>query len=378
VTWAEFHGRSEKAASAADLAMRAGEWREAYDLYAQAAEAEELALGNLPSDKRRTLGITAVSAASLWLMARNTANAQRIAYTWLGGTVLPSFAVAQMRDLLQTIWGEEMRAASNVKFLPGDVTVSIAGGEILYGGAPLDLILRKVEEIRAVVVRTVEMKLGLPLRKNRPPAESTTGYFQPWLIQQPAGSYQFAVRVRQPDQQDFFDRALPLVSSVAMTALEILRASIEDPDGELVHTVPDPDYRNTFLKLVRNLAPTGKGFERLTVGSLTASAAPVVMVAAAREALNATIRRRTLTESQQAGSEPTIIRGILRGLSLNNDWLLLSVTTQDGELEEVRIHDVGESLDDVIGPMVNRPVIVNAFRKRGGVKLHLADIEPEE
>jgi hypothetical protein len=33
--------------------------------------------------------------------------------------VLPSFAVQQLRDLLQTVWGEEMRASSGVTFLPG-------------------------------------------------------------------------------------------------------------------------------------------------------------------------------------------------------------------------------------------------------------------
>ena len=47
--------------------------------------------------------------------------------------------------------------------------------------------------------------------------------------------------------------------------LAILRASSEDPAGALNEIVPNDEYRTTFLKLTRNLAPTGKLFGRMEI-----------------------------------------------------------------------------------------------------------------
>jgi hypothetical protein len=378
VTWADFHTTSERLASEAEVAARSGNPTRAEELYRAAAEAEERALEALSPDKTRTLGITAVSAASLWFMSREFAKAQQVAYRWLSSDKLPVFAVRNLRDLLQTVWGEERRAASQIKFLPGDLSVSVSGGEILYGGAPLDLILRKVEEIKAFIVRTVEMKLGQPLRRGRAPDDTVREYFEPWLIQQPAGSYQFAVRVRLPNQIDLFPAQMPEIETVATTALDILRASVEEPEQGLTRLVPDEAYRTAFLKLARNLAPTGKSFDTLTVGSASAAAATVIMVPAARVSMNDVLRKQAPRIPESDEPLEVELHGILRGLSLNKDWLELTVRRADGTEEEMRVYDAGETLDDVVGPMVNRPVIVDAYRKQGAQKLHLRDIQPAE
>ena len=371
MSWTEHHTTSERAAAAAEMAARRGQGDEAIQLYRVAAEGEERALAAIQPDKLRTLGITAVSAASLWYMAQEYTRAQQLAHSWLASGRLPPFAAAQLRDLLQEVWSAEMRLSAGVKFLPGDVVVSVRGGQVVYGGAPLDLILSKVEEIRAVIIRVVEMKLKLPLRRGRTPSDFVRQFFQPWLFQQPAGSYQFAVRVREPAQLEAFPTERPQVEAVAMTALEILRASAEDPDGELVQLVPDPDYRTTFLTLARNLAPTGDTFQELRLGSGSAPAAPVVLVPVMREAMNSSLRQRRPKPTDK-GRTPVQ----LRGLSLNRDWLEIRVTGEDGATEDVQVFDAGETLDDVIGPMVNRAVIVDAYRNKGRQRLHLQDIQP--
>ena len=52
------------------------------------------------------------------------------------------------------------------------------------------------------------------------------------------------------------------------------------------------------------------------------------------------------------------------------------MTGEDGATEDVQVFDAGETLDDVIGPMVNRAVIVDAYRNKGRQRLHLQDIQP--
>jgi hypothetical protein len=61
----------------------------------------------------------------------------------------------------------------------------------------------------------------------------------------------------------------------------------------------------------------------------------------------------------------------LRALDLDNDWLEVST---DGK--PVKVKGVGETVDDVIGPMVNHNVVVRAMRKRRSYSF--IDIEQEE
>lgn len=96
------------------------------------------ALESLDRSKVRTLGITTVSAASLWFKAREYKRAQAVAGQGLAATSMPAFAIDQLQSLLQTIWNEEARAKSGLQFIEGEVLVSVSGGEVVTGGAPVD------------------------------------------------------------------------------------------------------------------------------------------------------------------------------------------------------------------------------------------------
>jgi hypothetical protein len=66
------------------------------------------------------------------------------------------------------------------------------------------------------------------------------------------------------------------------------------------------------------------------------------------------------------------LTGILRALHLDQDWLEVTV-----ELQHIRVEGVGAAVDDVIGPMVNRPVLVTVARDARG-RYAFRDIEPLE
>lgn len=97
------HSVSEQYASLAEIATKQGDTDQAKKLYRLAAEAETQALFDLESGKKRTLGITAVSAASLWYKAHDFQQVQAVAHKWLATGLLPDFAVAQLQALLQNI-----------------------------------------------------------------------------------------------------------------------------------------------------------------------------------------------------------------------------------------------------------------------------------
>ncbi len=109
------HSESERFASLAEIAIRERDFDRAVQLYREAAEKEMLALADLDQNKVRTVGITAVSAASLWYKAKEFSLAQNVAHQWLGSERLPSFAKEQLKLILQNIWSDELREKSGIQ-----------------------------------------------------------------------------------------------------------------------------------------------------------------------------------------------------------------------------------------------------------------------
>lgn len=368
MSWAKFHHQSEILASDAFFAMRDGRSHVAEEIYARAAKAEEEALRYVNQDKPRTLGITSVSAVSLWFKAREYKIAEQLAFSMLGKDGLPEFAANDLRLLVQTIWTEQSKMEAGVSFLPGQVVVSVKGGEVVTGGAPLDLIVDKVQTIQSLFYRTIEFLKDIPHRAHGGPIREIQDSCRPWLFQAPPGSYQFSVAIQEPAQKDFFKEAIQ-PGQVAWHFMEIIKATATDDPQVLEELIPDATYRSTFLKLTRNLAPTGKTFGSMEIKS-EGNPRGVLLVPECRSSINKVLRNQS--KPLQGQEEETIISGTLRAVHLDKDWLDVSV---DGK--SVHIEGLKETIDDVIGPMVNRQVIVLAL-KGGRNKLRFVDIELDE
>jgi hypothetical protein len=386
MSWLLHHTESEGYASQAEELSKQHEDVCAVELYRLAAKAEENALNHLDSSKTRTLGITAISATSLYFKAQEFLQAKKVAHKWLATDLLPPFAIEELEDLLQAIRYEESRIKSGIQFIEGEVLVSVKGGEILYGAAPLELVLRKVDQISKIFYRTAEMLLDLPLRTRGNPSQDVRKQCDPWLFQAHPESYQFSVRVRKP--QDHEQLSLPGMSAAAVELrveqitkkfLEVIRATAQDPAGELTEVVPKEEYREAFLKLTRELAPpsTGKAFDQIEIkSSLDVEPRPVILVPETRSVIKEVLKKSEPEVSELPEHKITHLRGTLRGLQLDNDWIEITI---DGEPR--KIYDVREEIDDVIGPMVNRRVVAEVLEKADSSvakKYSLRDLQLEE
>ena len=130
--------------------------------------------------------------------------------------------------------------------------------------------------------------------------------------------------------------------------------------------MPDVGYRNAFLKLTRNLAPTGKTFGCIEFRA-SGDIRPVSVGADARGMINHQLR--PITEEATSENTPEDLKGTLRGVHLDKDWLEILVDGQSFHVEGLQ-----DAIDDVIGPMVNRQVHVKALRTKKK-KLKFVDIE---
>lgn len=374
MSWAMHHIESERYASLAEEAIQRRDSDRAVELYRLAAASEVRALDDLDPGKKRTIGITTVSAASLWFKAHDFQAAQQVAHKWLATGDLPTFSIEQLHKLLQTIWSEQAREKAGIKFTAGEVLVSVSGGEIVFGGAPLDLIQRKVDQVGSMFYRTIELLLGVELRRSGAPSQQIQEQCRPWLFQAAPGSYQFAVRVQQPDQKSLWPEAVPQIEQVTQKFLDIVRASTNDPQGELVELVPDEGYRDTFLKLTRNLAPTGKTFGQLEIKPASINEArPIILLPSSRQIITTALKKPAVSNTE-AHQEETKLKGVLRALNLDKDFI--EVTLSDTQ-QRVVIFGAGEVIDDVVGPMVNRQVSVDVLVKSDG-KYYFRDIQADE
>lgn len=369
MTWLAPHQQSEALATQASMLSRAGDATGAQRLYLDAAVAEQAALQQLDASAPRTVGIIAISAASLWFKAREFAQAERSVLASLSLPFIPQFAKSDLRTILQAVWTEEAKAGTSVGFLPGQVLVSVKGGDVVYGGAPLDLIVDKVQAVQSLFYRHIEFLLGSPLRKRGPPSRHIQEACRPWLFQAPAGSYQFSVAVQQPSQPDFFRDALE-PGEVVSRFMAVLEASVDGQEAKLAEIVPDEGYRSTFVRLTRNLAPTSGGAYSLLEVRTAGEVGGVVLGDGARAELKKLLPR-TPRPASVGKAEQTTIRGILRAVHLDDDWIEVV-----SDAEQTRIVGVQDTMDDVIGPMVNRRVIVQTTKV--GSRFELVDIELDE
>lgn len=370
MTWIEFHAASERAAAEAEEAFRKGNAASAKLLYERAADAEQSALEVVDNSKTRTRGITAVSAVALWYKASAFDRAEQLAYSMLADPLLPDFARSDLRNLVQAIWTESSKQAATVGFLPGQVFVSVKGGEIIAGGAPLELIIEKVQTIQAMFYRTIEFIRDMPLRPRGAPNREIQESCRPWLFQAAPGSYQFSVAIQEPLQRDFFkEDTRP--DLVARQFLQILQAAASQDQAELEAAVPKPDYRPVFLKLSRNLAPNGKNFSSIEFRT-PAGDGSVTFTPDVKTTISQTLKKNRPSEELDSPSAEEELVGALRAVDLDKDFLVVAV----GD-EHTRVVGLGDAMDDVIGPMVNKRVKVHVARKSTG-SLRLLDIELDE
>lgn len=367
MTWRESHERSERYASEAHLLVRQGRPDSAEMLFAAAAAEEIEALKKLDASKPRTVGITVVSAVSLSFKARQYPAAEKLAMQWLINDQIPPFAAEQLRQLVQEIWIAQAISQSGSAFLPGRVLVSVRGGQTLPGGAPLSLILDKVQTVQSLFFRTIEFLQELPHRRRGPPAQDIQETCRPWIFQAAPGSYQFSVAIEDSKQLEFFKQR-PSARQVSQHFMTILSASVGESADNLSQIVKNPEYQQTFLKLARNLAPTGKNFSEIEVrqdGDLHG----LVLEPQTRTSINRILR--PVDDAQTPTSETVQLRGVLRALHLERDWLELAV-----DQTTVRVGGLVDAVDDIIGPLVNRKVVVTARHIKA--KYEFLDIEADE
>lgn len=367
----ELHRQAEALMARADLFASAGQTDDARPLYGEAARLEAQTFDVIPSSRPRTRGIIAVSAVSLFTRAGDLRTAVLHAHRFLADGSIHGDARLRLRDLLDE--AESLQRARDLGQELSDhrVLVLLKGERVLYGLAPLDLVVIKLKQIENYVIRVGEWVMKRPFRKRAVSDEELHAHFVPMLGAFQGGSFQFEVRIAAPVQPE-----LPLFeltreagpNKVADEFFTIIELVAKRSGQELEERVADPKYREIFVKLVRNLVPDGKDVREVEIRRIGLGTSAVAVLRP--EARTIVKGHLPPSPTQFASGTESVEIGTLRALDLDKGWIILS---KQGERHKLPVAP-DKVLDDVVGPLVNRKVGVELQRSRHRAKFLVVDI----
>jgi hypothetical protein len=356
------HQKAQELSARAELARREGRREEARNFYAQAADLELAGLSLLPLDKPRSRGILAVSSAALLFKAGLYDRAESAICELLSGDLDPSYR-AELRELLQVTWEEQMLAQERMQYSGDEILVALRGGKIGVGTAPADLAVRYLNAVNLLAFRAAELDAGLELRQHGPPAHEIQAALQARVTQPLGGSYRFSIRFVETAQRHLFPEGLPIKppdpKRVSNTVVRVLRALEHNDPEALKEAVPRAEYRLALVRLARNVVPSGDALSEVEVRTADDTPADAVYLRPdMRRNVSETIKLLSPPPAEPESSQETIV-GTLRALDLDKSWL--QIVPEEGDV--VRIRTGANELDDVIGPMVNRKVSARVHRR---------------
>jgi hypothetical protein len=367
----DLHRQAELLMGQADPLRLLGRKAEAQRLYEGASAAEEAAFDAIPPDRVRTRGIIAVSAVVLSQRAGALDHAIRLGHRYLSREDLPAAAMTEIELLVDDLTTERM-VRDTARVVGSDrLEWALRGPHIGVGAAPMDLVGQKIAQIEKLGLRVYEYLMGEPLRQKGPPTAEILRGLDILISQPSSGSFRFGVRFAVATQQlELFGQDSQAIEpeQVGELLADIVGAARTPETGALVELVPADPYRDAFLKLIRNIVPDGHEISEVEVRHVgTQRPSSTVLTPAVRRDIT-----RHLRAGRAESAPERVIVDVLRGLNLNKGFIELG---QSGREQRCW---VGQELvlEDVVGPLVNRPVRVAVHRDRN--RLVIEDIAPAE
>jgi len=365
------HRHAEELMAQADVALARGEPGEAQSLLLAAAQAEAEAFLQAPEERVQTRGILAVSAVSLFRRAKVLEAAERHAHLFLAHEGVPDGARASLQQALYELRAEQIERSKGRTLTPDWFDWRLRGAGIGEGTAPLALIGQKIDQIQRFAIRVVEMMADLPLRMQQPVSDQVRQSMSLVMGEPVAGSFRFALRLSVADEQlTWFEQSKPSLEQVGETFFTVLEAVLADDSEELSAAIPNPDYQQAFVRLVRNLIPDGRDLTEIEV-SRRGTDAPAVAVLRPQFRAPLDRRIRAMRPPRIGGQREHVLVDILRGVQLNKRWIVVGTETHEQLCRQAEGSFV---LADAVEGLIDQPVRVTGQRRGRGFLF--TDISP--
>ncbi len=334
---------------------------EAFELERQAAER---AVNEAAPEPTRSVLLR--SAATLAHRCGEFREAERLVATALSGSP-PQEIANELRELLDEINFSRHLSLRGLALQPDEVQLSIAGAGIGRGLAPTDELLRRLSAFQKLVHRTAERRAGMGYRETAAPPKQIKEDFQVFVSVPRAASFAVSIRIgRSKDQMELDPTpAKVLIDDV----LDRLREFDEGHDDRLREAIKDDAYYMNFVALAKELAPSGTGVRMVGLTALRDSQERRVNLTRDRASLP--LAGRVIAGNGQS-IRPARVTGVLRFADeLKPESARIKVRA-DGGAEYV-VHVPQGMMSDIVRPLWGETVTIQGRWK--GKSIELDDIQ---
>ena len=359
----DHHRRAEELMDRGDRARASGDMAVASRAYAEAAQEEALAFEAVAPDRPKTRGVLGTSTVALYRLAGLGAQAKRQAYAVLADGRIPPESASEVEMILDELRTEEMAGLYRQQ---RGLQWALRGGRVGFGIARSETVTQKIDQVQRLAWRVFEMLTGRNVRTNQPVPDDVRRAVDLLVTQPVAGSFSFGITLADR-QLAIDDEDLEAADAVTSQILEVLHASQLDEDHPLDDLVPDPSYREIFLRMVRNLAPDGREVGEIEVREFGSVGPATILSPATRTR----IRHRLPTATADVGQGAVELRDVLRVIDLNRRRIAIGAVGREQRCsvpEDLALVDLIEGLED-------RPVIVRGHWQGKTFVVH--DVEPD-
>lgn len=262
----KLHDQAMAFAEKASVAKLSGNLEQANTLLRQAYK-NELEAAKLLEDissPEPTRSILFRSAASLAIDCNALREAERLIAIGLSGNP-PSDIAEELRDLFERVNFHRHLDLRGIVLESNELQMSIAGKAISPGIAPSEHFIIRIEDVRKLMIRTVERLLGRPYREggvlSRPIREYDLFVSVPRIA-----SFAVSLRVSHPKEPlPGFEQEIQYVHSAdiideIMSCLDSFNNAQEE---QLRERIPQEAYYRNFIGLAKNLAPDGENVRQV-------------------------------------------------------------------------------------------------------------------
>lgn len=270
----DLHARAMRWVDQAEEARKRGDISETTRMYRLALKGELRAIERLRDvhpNVEPTWSVMHASAASIALRAGEFRTAERLIGIGLAGDATDD-VLEELRDLLDEVQHRRHLGLHGVHLSDAQFQISLAGRSVGHGSIVPEVAQRRTDSLRRLLERTAERKAQVPFRSDGQLSSVVRGGIVIQFSPPRAASYALTVSVerrrgeqlRLPMPGEPLAPIAPDPAEIVSEMFDCVRLVEEGRFDDLRARINDDDYFTNFMSLARVLAPDGRDIK--TVG----------------------------------------------------------------------------------------------------------------
>jgi tetratricopeptide (TPR) repeat protein len=335
-----------------------GLFRKAFEKEREAALSFQDALDDEPNRS-----VLLRSAASLALRAEEFREAERMTALALAGHP-PAEIAEELYDLWDQIQFHRHLHVQGVRLTDADLQLTLTGDDVAPGFVNNREFIQRVNATEKLMIRTAERQMGLPYRDSGKANAEVSEYVRLYLSAPRAASFAVTLKLGLPERQlTFANMEFPVVyqpEKIIDEFLGCIDLFNQNENEALAERIHDDAYYRNFVGLAELLAPDGARVR--TVGLTVVRPLGETIVA-----LRRTPQSFVRASEHERPPEEVVVTGVLNFADGRREKGKISIEDDGGARHPVIVPP--GLMDDIVKPLWKERVSIRGVRGARGVEL---------